>query len=136
MISDGSRSSGSSTCNNDFKVFQVSTKLEWEQAYSIRLKVFVQEQKVPQENELDELDPQCIHWILVSKDNEAVGTLRLYINEENGIKKGKLGRMAVLKEYRRLGLGKMLIQALVEYARIEKVSKIVCHSQEFVQDFY
>ena len=136
MISDGSRSSGSSTCNNDFKVIQVSNKSEWEQAYSIRLKVFVQEQKVPQENELDELDPQCIHWILVSKDKEAVGTLRLYINEENGIKKGKLGRMAVLKEYRRLGLGKMLIQALVEYARIEKVYKIVCHSQEYVQDFY
>jgi predicted GNAT family N-acyltransferase len=119
----------------EFKVVKVSNKEEWEKAYAIRVQVFVKEQKVPQENELDELDPECLHWMVLTKDGNAVGTLRLYVDPLG--KKGKLGRMAVLKEYRRRGIGKMLIQELVEHAKeFTDIQKIVCHAQQYIQDFY
>lgn len=121
--------------SKEFQVKRVSSKEEWEKAYDIRLKVFVQEQSVPQENELDDLDPECIHWIVCKENGQAVGTLRLYVDKMDP-RKGKLGRMAVLKEYRRLGIGKMLIGELVEYATQTNLSKITCHSQEYIQDFY
>lgn len=121
--------------SQEFQVKKVSIKEEWEQAYDIRVKVFVHEQKVPQENELDDLDPECLHWIVVTGDGKAVGTLRLYVDPSGT--KGKLGRMAVLKEYRRRGIGKMLIQELVQYAKEStNIQKIVCHSQEYIQNFY
>ena len=81
----------------EFEVVRVSNESEWEQAYSIRVKVFVEEQNVPKENELDELDPHCVHWFVISrKDDLPVGTIRLFIDES---RKGKLGYVdALVKE--------------------------------------
>lgn len=121
--------------SQEFRVKKVVDKKEWELAYDVRVKVFVKEQNVPQENELDELDPECVHWIVLTGDEKVVGTIRLYVDPTG--KKGKLGRMAVLKEYRRRGIGKMLIKELVDYAKeFTEIQKIVCHSQEYIQDFY
>lgn len=121
--------------SKEFKVKKVSCNEEWEQAYAVRLKVFVEEQKVPQENELDDLDAECIHWIVFKENGQAVGTLRLYIDKMYPTK-GKLGRMAVLKEYRRHGIGRMLVQELVEFAKQANLEKITCHAQEYIQNFY
>ena len=73
--------------------------LPWEQAqsqaYPIRLAVFIKEQGVPEELELDEEDP--LAWHAIAKlDGQAIGTARLQ-------KDGKIGRMAVTRSYRRQG---------------------------------
>ena len=48
----------------------------------------------------------------------------------------KKRRMAVLKEYRKRGIGRMLVNALTEYAIKENISEIKCNAQEYIQAFY
>ena len=60
------------------------------EAQAIRFDVFVKEQQVPAEIELDEMDPLCLHAIAYDADGQAVGTGRL-------LPDGHIGRMAVMK---------------------------------------
>ncbi|HZV22300.1 MAG TPA: YbgC/FadM family acyl-CoA thioesterase, partial [Luteimonas sp.] len=81
-----------------------------EPAQRIRTEVFVDEQRVPAEIELDEHDASCIHAI-ARDGGRAVGTGRL-------LPDGHIGRMAVLKSARGKGIGKALLRALIEAARL------------------
>ena len=62
-----------------------------------------------------------------------MGTIRLY-EESPGI--GRLGRMAVLPQGRKQGLGKKLIQKMEEYAKSMGLKEIQCHAQMAVKQFY
>ena len=79
------------------------------EAQRIRELVFVHEQGVPPELEMDEQDARCEHALAFSTDGAAVGTGRL-------LPDGHIGRMAVLKEWRGKGVGALLLQALVHRA--------------------
>lgn len=85
----------------------------WEQlskeAQSVRMAVFVNEQCVPIELEMDEMDAQCLH-VVIFDDLKAVATARL-------LPDASIGRMAVLAEYRGQGLGAMLLQSLMDKAQ-------------------
>jgi predicted GNAT family N-acyltransferase len=93
--------------------FRVELK-EWEEARTvagpIRYTIFLEEKDAPPGIEPDELDPQCIHGIAYDESGKAVGTGRL-------LPDGQLGRMAVLKDWRRRGAGAALVEALIEEAR-------------------
>ena len=92
--------------------------------------------KVPAENEFEEIDKTCPHWLLISNQNARkihCGTVRL-IEKSPGI--GKLGRLAVLKEYRGKGNGKLLVKAVEEYARKIGMKKIKIHAQLYTLSFY
>ena len=80
------------------------------EAQRIRELVFVREQGVPPELEMDEQDARCEHALVFSEDGRAVGTGRLLPDSH-------IGRMAVLKEWRGKGVGALLLQALVDRAR-------------------
>ena len=75
----------------------------------IRCTVFVDEQKVPEEKERDDWDAKSRH-VLLTVDENPVGTGRL-------LPDGHIGRVAVLKNYRGLGLGKALMEKLIDLAR-------------------
>src|SRR5438270_5250372 len=87
--------------------------LEWEgaqrEAMRIRFTVFVEEQRVPADLEMDENDAQCVH-ALAYADGQAIGTGRL-------LPDGHIGRMAVLKEWRGQGAGRAMLRRLIEAAR-------------------
>ncbi len=104
----------------------------WEEArplaYPIRLAVFVHEQKVPEELELDDDDPTAWHAV-VFKDGQAIATGRLLRN-------GKIGRLAILREYRGLGLGSELLKTLVSYGRQEGIKQFFLHAQTSAIGFY
>ncbi|SOC42785.1 GNAT family N-acetyltransferase [Ureibacillus acetophenoni] len=103
-------------------------------AFDIRKEVFVKEQGVPLEDEFDEfdqLDDRCGH-ILVYYNNQAVGTGRLRIVDEYG----KLERICLLEEFRKLGLGKVIVQALEEIAKEIGVTKVKLHGQTHAEGFY
>lgn len=96
---------------------------------SIRRKVFVEEQNIPENIEMDDelVQPICVCAIL---DKQYVGTAR-YRETSSGI---KLERFAVLKEYRGLGVGKALVRFILD--SLDQDQDIYLHAQEAVVDFY
>jgi predicted GNAT family N-acyltransferase len=99
-----------------------------EQAVPLRFAVFVQEQGVPVEIELDELDAGCLH-ALAFQGNRAVGTGRL-------LPDGHIGRMAVLKPWRRRGIGGAMLKKLVEAAAGRGVRTLRLSAQVHALEFY
>ena len=77
---------------------------------SLRHVVFVEEQGVPLELELDGEDPNAHHAAAFSDDGEVIGTGRM-------LESGKIGRMAVCQLLRRRGIGRALLDTLVEEAQ-------------------
>ena len=116
------------------KVKKIIEENELKQAFHIRSKVFVEEQGVPLEDEFDEfdiLDGKCEH-ILAYHNEQPVGTGR--IRTVDGF--GKLERICILKPYRKLGYGKIIIKALEEIAEKNEVSKVKLHGQKQAEGFY
>lgn len=81
-----------------------------EAAARIRFIVFVEEQKVPAEIELDEWDAQSLHVLAFGADGTAIATGRL-------LPDGHIGRMAVLPAARGSGTGTAMLVALMQAAR-------------------
>ena len=113
------------------RVEEVVSAKELKRAFSIRLRVFVRGQGVPQEIELDRDDRRASHFLATVR-GRAVGTARLVV--KNG--RAKIGRMAVLKSYRGKGVGKALLKRAVESARKKKAKVIYLHAQVPVIGFY
>lgn len=106
--------------------------LDWErargQAAPIRFAVFVEEQGVPFEIELDEYDAVSIH-ALAFDGEKAVGTGRL-------LPDGHIGRMAVLKRFRGKGIGGALLEALMKAAKARGDREVVLSAQVDALRFY
>ena len=99
------------------------------EARRIRELVFVREQGVPLELEMDEQDVRCDHALAYAADGRAVGTGRL-------LPDGHVGRMAVLKEWRGKGVGALVLQALVGRARERGHTNIRLNAQTYAAGFY
>ena len=99
--------------------------------FLIRRKVFIEEQGVEEDEEFDEHEPLCRHFLLYS-DNQPIGTARIR-SLRNSV---KLERFALLKEFRRKGFGTTLLQYILEEAKLEAPGKIYLHAQSYVKDFY
>ena len=96
---------------------------------SVREAVFVVEQNVPLELEWDEEDERCVHVVAQTKDGTAIGTGRL-------LPDGHIGRMAVLRGWRRRGVGSALLEKLVDLAGHAGHMVARLHAQSYVVDFY
>ena len=92
--------------------YAISVTNNHEACFALRHQVFVDEQGVPVEEELDELDAEATH-ILATKDGVPVGTARVVYQDEIA----KIGRVCVLKSTRGTGLGADLIKASVQLAK-------------------
>ena len=102
-----------------------------EAAKSIRMEVFVQEQDVPEDEEMDEYDDVAVHAIAISCGT-VIGTGRLILDGFEA----KIGRMAVLQSKRRFGVGSLLLELLESEAAKNGVLVIVLHAQTYVSRFY
>lgn len=91
------------------KVEKISDTDLLQVAYNIRKIVFVEEQKVPIEEEIDDFERVSVHF-LAWVNQIPCGAARWRFTE-NGV---KLERFAVLKEYRRMGVGAALVQSVIE----------------------
>jgi predicted GNAT family N-acyltransferase len=107
--------------------------LAWDKALPlarpVRERVFVAEQKVPLELEWDEWDERSAHAVARDINGQAIGTARL-------LPDGRIGRMAVLGEWRRRGVGAALLEALLEQARKRSMRHITLHAQTHAAGFY
>jgi predicted GNAT family N-acyltransferase len=109
----------------------VSTADELKKVYDLRVEVFVNEQKVPPELELDEWDKTAVH-ILASNEKETVGCGRIILAPDHA----HIGRIAVKKNYRNKGIGKQMMLALIEICIESGAKKIILHSQLQALPFY
>ena len=112
-------------------VKKVSSERDLQQAFRIRMRVFVREQGVPAKIELDTDDKRAVHFI-ASIERRAVGTARLVMRGGNA----KIGRMAVLKSQRRKNVGKKLLRRAIATAKKKGARKIYLHAQVAVIGFY
>jgi predicted GNAT family N-acyltransferase len=108
-------------------IYQADFKTDFMAIRLIRETVFVHEQNVPIEMEWDEFDKQAIH-ILAEVQGQAIGTVRL-LND------GSIGRVAVLKAWRKQGVGCKMMRYLMDIAK-QHHSKIHLHAQIDALDFY
>lgn len=106
--------------------------LDWADAKSlakpIRTTVFIQEQQVTESEEWDNEDKSATHLVVI-KDDKAIATARL-------TQKGKIGRMAVLKAYRKQGIASMMLVKLIDLAKQQGQQQIKLWSQTHAQGFY
>jgi predicted GNAT family N-acyltransferase len=98
-------------------------------ASRIRYAVFVEEQRVPVEIELDEHDAACVHALVRSEDGTPVATGRL-------LPDGHIGRMAVARAWRGRGIGSLMLVALMDAARKRGDAEVVLSAQTHAIDFY
>ncbi|MDX1374135.1 MAG: GNAT family N-acetyltransferase [Burkholderiales bacterium] len=106
-------------------------------ATSIRFKVFVEEQRVPVEIELDAQDETSLHALAWTAQNDLVGTGRLLAAEGDGDRRvSHLGRMAVLAPWRGRGAGSAILRALVDAARARGDAQVVLAAQVHALGFY
>lgn len=108
------------------------TQVSWREAENylreVRQVVFVEEQAVAPDFEWDELDASAIH-LLALFDNQPVACLRI-------IDYHKIGRMAVLKEWRGLGLGNALLLEAIKICKARGSKSMHLSAQTHAIKFY
>ena len=113
----------------------VETEAELEGAINVRMRVFVVEQQIPAEVELDEADATATHAAALA-GSSIVGTGRLLAVEGDPEGTCRIGRMAVDQEWRRHGVGGKVLLFLEEQGRGQGYTHCLLHAQEYVKAFY
>ena len=112
-----------------FKV--VESQKELADAFSIRKTVFVEEQNVPLEEEIDQFEDEAAHFVLYN-DGSPIGTGRFRVVDGYG----KVERICVLKEARKSGAGNAIINGIEEHAREQGLHKLKLNAQTQAIPFY
>lgn len=112
-----------------FVVRPVNWSAQREELVAIRRAVFIDEQGVPEADEWDGRDENSYHVLALTSDGTPIGTGRLLLE-------GRIGRMAVLKEYRGRGVGGAILELLLEIARKQGLGTVILHAQTHALAFY
>lgn len=112
-------------------IVKVTTEDELKDAFSIRKIVFVEEQNVPEEEEIDQYEDEAEHFVLYD-DDDAVGAGRFRVVDG----KGKVERICVLPPYRGKGAGKIIMDAIEQYAGEQGLKKLKLNAQTHAIPFY
>ncbi|WP_423801520.1 GNAT family N-acetyltransferase [Neobacillus sp. SAB-20_R2A] len=109
----------------------VENPKELEDAYTVRKLVFVDEQNVPFEEEIDQFENDATHFVLYH-EGSPVGAGR-FRNVEGY---GKVERICVLKEARNIGAGKAIMETIESHAREKDFRKLKLNAQTHAIPFY
>ena len=91
---------------------EIALTRDLETCFALRRVVFIDEQGVPEAEEIDDLDPLSLHLLATDKGT-SVGTARIYISDNTA----KIGRVCVLQSHRGTGLGAALIREALEVSK-------------------
>ncbi len=114
------------------------TEAELSGALNVRMRVFVVEQQIPAELELDQEDAGAIHAIALHQD-AVIGAGRLVVERDECHPEawaGRIGRMAVARAWRRQGVGGQVLRFLEAEAKARGLARCTLHAQEYVKNFY
>ncbi|MDF2652367.1 MAG: yyaT [Paenibacillus sp.] len=118
------------------KVITVTNEQDLQKCLKIRTEVFVKEQGVAEEQEVDDYDQSpdsCIHFLLLNEEGYPIGASRMKPYETEGV---KLQRIAVLQKERGKGLGRLLLNAMEQKAVGEQAKYAVLDAQVQAVPFY
>jgi predicted GNAT family N-acyltransferase len=119
------------TSQSPIAVIEITTRAQMDQAWALRRRVFIEEQHVPEEIEMDEDDAHAFHALALDGET-AVGCGRMLRHGEEI----KIGRMAVLRDRRGTGIGRRVLEFLMEAARRQGYRKAILHAQLTAEGFY
>lgn len=104
------------------------------EVFSIRRKVFVEEQQIPDNIEFDEYDSEAMHVIVYEEagSKKAVATGRIIYDEQEC----QIGRIAVLKEFRGKKYGDFTVRMLLNRAFTAGIKEVTINSHQSVEEFY
>jgi predicted GNAT family N-acyltransferase len=125
------RSFGAASVNSPIYLIQPGGPAQMQQAWAIRRVVFIEEQHVPEDIELDADDAVAVH-VLAFDGTTPVGCGRMVPHDDYV----KIGRMAVLRERRGEGIGRQILQFLMDEARRRGFRRAVLHAQLTAEGFY
>jgi ElaA protein len=121
-----------------FRVTVASTPEARAACVALRVEVFVEEQRIPRELELDVYEDVATHFLAFSASDEAsgapIGTARLVVIASE--RRGKIGRVAVVKAKRKQGIGAALVEAAMAHARREGLGEAILSAQRSAIGFY
>lgn len=111
---------------------QISRTDDLATCHALRRVVFIEEQGVPEADELDDLDAQAIH-LLARIDGQPMGSARLLCLGDTG----KIGRVCVLAQARGTGLGAALMHAAIaEFRAMPGIARVKLGAQTHALGFY
>jgi predicted GNAT family N-acyltransferase len=117
---------------HDISFKQVTTRAEMSGAFTVRRAVFIIEQNIAEEEEYDGLDDKSLQFIARSS-RKVIGTARVrFLSPEHA----KIERMAVLKQYRRQGIGIHILNYIEAALRTRLVTEAILHAQMVAVPFY
>ena len=107
----------------------------WQQAgaYYVRIQAMAKKHHITLRQEFDEHDGPDTRYIVVTEADFPIATARMYPLDENSV---MIGRVVVLPEYRRQGIGTMVVQECEAWARELGFQKAVLESRDNKTDFY
>ncbi|KMK76014.1 GNAT family N-acetyltransferase [Alkalihalobacillus pseudalcaliphilus] len=114
------------------KIIQTTTDKQLQDAYEVRTKVFVEEQKVAVEEEIDQFESSATHFVIYNESDKPVGAARL--REVDGY--GKIERVCLLQEVRGTGLGHQLMNQLLAHIQTTGLTKAKLNAQVQAIIFY
>ncbi len=114
----------------DIKI--VTNEEELQQAYQVRKIVFVDEQKVPVEEEIDHLEEESTHFLVMNENDEPIGAGRFRIVDNYG----KVERICVLPQARSTGVGRSLMEAIEQHALSQGLEITKLNAQVQAIPFY
>lgn len=125
-----------------YAVREAAEPADRDACFAVRREVFVEEQGVPRELEYDAYDATAVHVLAVRADGLPLGTGRL-LHGADAVGKtggdasvGSLGRLAVAKAARGLGIGAALVLAVEDVARERGLTAVDLHAQTHALGFY
>ncbi|MGM0844347.1 MAG: GNAT family N-acetyltransferase [Bacillota bacterium] len=113
------------------KMIVASTQKELQEAMEVRKEVFVGEQNVPIEEEIDEFEDTADHFVLYD-ENEPAGAGRFRLKDGFG----KVERICVLAKVRGKGAGKIIMSYIEKHARSKNVPALILNAQTHAIPFY
>ncbi len=113
------------------KIARAETEAARAACFAIRRAVFIEEQAIPEAEEWDAYDDTCLHFLAEDETGPA-GTARVIAKGGSA----KIGRVAVMPPHRGTGLGKRIMQAVLDDAQANGFTSAELESQTYAIPFY
>lgn len=117
---------------DNFSFKRATTRAELNAAFAVRHEVFIIEQNIAEEEEWDGLDDECLQFV-ARAGRRIIGTARVRFPSSGY---AKIERMAVLKRFRRKGIGGGILACVEQELKKQGVTETMLHAQLIAVPFY